>query len=156
MLSRPLSSAPNQVRQTLRISCPLIFFGFATVLMGQPVSSPSPASMPNDEVLRAQLFLDGSNFKPGVIDGRWGEFMRKALVRYEAAEGESGGQFGARAPDQFDLPFDQSRPLLTSYTFSPNDQKFIGHVPGNHAQQAKQQSMPYNDFLELLGEKFHA
>ena len=84
--------------------------------------------------------------------------MRKALVRYEAAEGKSGGQFGARAPDRLDLRFrTQSRPLLTSYTFSPNDQKFIGHVPGNHAQQAKQQSMPLQRFSRaLLGEKFHA
>src|SRR6478752_7078650 len=121
MLPRPLSSAPNQVRQTLRIAGLLIFFVFATVLRGQPLSSPSPASVPNDEVLRAQLFLDGSNFKPGVIDGRWGEFMRKALIRYEAAQGKKDEQFGEKPPEQFDLPLDQSRPLLTSYAFSPND-----------------------------------
>jgi hypothetical protein len=129
---------------------------FATLLFASSlIAQPSPSATPNEQILRAQLFLDGSNFKPGVIDGRWNEFLRKALLRYEAAEGKSSAQFGERAPDQFDLPFDQSQPLLTSYTFSPNDQKFIGQVPRSHAQQARQQSMPYNGFLELLGEKFH-
>ena len=113
-------------------------------------------SQPNDDVLRAQIFLDGSNFKPGVIDGRWGEFMRKALARYEEAEGKSGERFGDKSPAKFDLPFDTSQPLLTSYTFSPNDQKFIGSIPENHAQQARLKSLPYKDFLELVGEKFHA
>src|SRR5262245_2292193 len=69
------------------------------------IAKPSPSATPNEQILRAQLFLDGSNFKPGVIDGHWGEFMRNALLRYEAAEGKSSGQFGERAPDQFDLPF---------------------------------------------------
>jgi lipoprotein-anchoring transpeptidase ErfK/SrfK len=146
---------PDKWNQSRRLATQSV--SFATLLFASSlIAKTSPSATPNEQILRAQLFLDGSNFKPGVIDGRWGEFMRKALVRYEAAEGKSNGQFGERAPDQFDLPFDQSRPLLTSYTFSPNDQKFIGHVPGSHAQQAKQQSLPYNDFLELLGEKFHA
>jgi lipoprotein-anchoring transpeptidase ErfK/SrfK len=130
----------------------LVALLFANHLAAQPLVSATP----NEQVMRAQLFLDGSDFKPGVIDGHWGEFMRKALIRYEEAQGKSGAHFGKTAPDQFDLPFDESRPLLTSYTFSPNDQNFIGHVPASHAQQARQQSLPYRDFLELLGEKFHA
>ena len=47
----------------------------------------TPAPSPNEQILRAQIFLDGSAFKPGVLDGRWGEFMSKALARYEQAQG---------------------------------------------------------------------
>ena len=114
------------------------------------------APQPNDDILRAQLFLDASAFKPGAIDGKWGEFMRKALTRYEEAEGKSGVEYGQTAPAKFDLPFEAGKPLLTSYTFSPNDQKFIGIVPEGHAAQAKADGLPYENFLELLGEKFHA
>ena len=39
---------------------------------------------------------------------------------------------------------------------SPNDQKFIGKFPESHAAQAKQDSLPYANFLELVAEKFHA
>ncbi|MBA3651960.1 MAG: L,D-transpeptidase, partial [Chthoniobacterales bacterium] len=107
-------------------------------------------------MLRAQLFLDASNYKPGAIDGRWGEFIRKALTRYEAAQERTAQNYGKKAPATFDLPFDQSNPLLISYTFSPNDQKFIGKVPGSHAEQAKTGGLPYENFLELVAEKFHA
>ncbi len=126
----------------------------APVLAAQPSASPAPK--PNDQILRAQIFLDGSAFKPGAIDGKWGEFMRKALIRYEQAQGKNGAQFGEKAPAQFDLPLDQSKPALISYQLTPDDQKFIGQVPESHAAQAKQDSLPYANFLELVAEKFHA
>jgi lipoprotein-anchoring transpeptidase ErfK/SrfK len=125
--------------------CSLFFVGAA-------VAAPST----NDEILRVQLFLDGSPFKPGAIDGRWGEFTRKALEHRAKAEGKSDQNFGEQPPQSFDLPLDQSKPLLTSYTLTQADQGFIGKVPESHSEQAKQDRLPYKDFLELLGEKFHA
>ena len=120
-------------------------------------SHASPAASPlNEEILRAQLFLDASAWKPGAIDGRWGEFMRKALTRYDQAQKKTGQKYGEKAPARFDLPVEEAKPLLISYTLSPNDQKFIGKVPASHAEQAKTDSLPYENFLELLGEKFHA
>ncbi len=116
----------------------------------------SPAPTPNEQVLRAQLFLDGSAFKPGVIDAKWGEFMGKALTRYEQAQGKSGTSYGGTAPAQFDLPLDSSKPPLISYEFSRNDKKFIGSVPQSHARQAKQKGLPYENFLEFVAEKFHS
>ncbi len=143
-----------------------ISIGFALALfsVSSEGASPSkagqkkqgPASLPNEQVLRAQIFLDGSAFKPGAIDGKWGEFMRKALTRYEQAQGKNDVHFGEKAPEKFDLPLDDSKPALISYEFSEDDQKFIGAVPESHAAQAKQESLPYENFLELLGEKFHS
>jgi lipoprotein-anchoring transpeptidase ErfK/SrfK len=118
-------------------------------------SQKSSAAVPSEEILRAQLFLDGSAFKPGVIDGKWGEFMRKALIRYTQSQGNTEARFGEKAPAHFDLPIDPSAPALIRYEFSPDDQKFIGSVPKTHAEQAKQKSLPYESFLELVGEKFH-
>ena len=36
---------------------------------------------------RLQIFLDNNNFGPGKIDGEMGEFFRKALLAYKAANG---------------------------------------------------------------------
>lgn len=139
-----------------RFASHALFLLITSAAPASPTPPASPSPTPNEEVLRAQLFLDGSAFKPGAIDGKWGEFMRKALTRYEEAEGKAGEKFGEKAPAKFDLPFEEGRPLLTAYTFSPNDQKFIGALPSSHAQQAKAEGLPYENFLELLGEKFHA
>ncbi|HEY5036640.1 MAG TPA: L,D-transpeptidase [Chthoniobacterales bacterium] len=118
----------------------------------QPQLSPAP---PNEQLLRVQLFLDASAFKPGAIDAKWGEFMRKALVRYEEAHGKTGVHFGDKPPAYFDLPFDQSKPPIRFYQLSRSDEKFIGPLPESHAAQAKLKQLPYANFLELLAEKFH-
>ena len=156
MLSSSPLSARRQVHEILRAASVFISFLFAGALMAKPTPSPSPSSTPNESVLRAQLFLDASAFKPGAIDGKWGEFMGKALTRYEATEGKTEPKYGKNTPATFDLPFDQSKPLLISYTFSPNDEKFIGKLPSSHAEQAKAEGLPYENFLELVAEKFHA
>ncbi|MGI8889717.1 MAG: L,D-transpeptidase family protein [Chthoniobacterales bacterium] len=129
---------------------------FFPILLFLLASSLAGAAQPNDQVLRAQLFLDSSPFKPGAIDGKWGEFMRKAFMRYEESQGKTVLELADKPPAQFDLPGDQARPLLTSYTLTEADQKFVGEVPESHGAQAKMESLPYRSFLELVGEKFHA
>lgn len=116
-------------------------------------SSPSPT--PDEQILRVQLFLDASAFKPGVIDGRWGEFTGKALQHYQQSLGKKEPALNKKPPAEFDLPIDNSQPVLISYRFAPNDQQWIGPLPESHAAQAKLDRLPYANFLELLGEKFH-
>ncbi|HEY2800019.1 MAG TPA: L,D-transpeptidase [Chthoniobacterales bacterium] len=140
--------------QLLFLSLAAAFLAAAFSAQAAPAASPAPRA--DEQVLRVQLFLDGSAFKPGAIDGKWGEFMRKALTRYEEAQGKNDAHFGEKAPAQFDLPLDNSKPVLTSYELSPNDQKFIGKLPESHAAQSRLDALPYANFLELVGEKFHA
>jgi len=119
-----------------------------------PEGDPNPA--PVERVLQVQLFLDASAFKPGVIDGRWGEFTRKALVRYEQAQGRDGASYGEKPPAQFDHPLDATNPARTTYRLTPDDQRFIGSVPEGPVAQSKVERLLYADFLELVSEKFHA
>ena len=47
-----------------------------------------PVALPNydeETATRLQIFLDNSDFGPGKIDGRMGEFFRKALISYKHA-----------------------------------------------------------------------
>ncbi|MEP6820759.1 MAG: L,D-transpeptidase family protein [Chthoniobacterales bacterium] len=110
----------------------------------------------DDQILRVQLFLDGSDFKPGAIDGRWGEFTGKALSYYEKANGKSGQDYGEKAPKQFDLPFDGARPAEIAYKITTQDTEFVGELPEGPEAKAKLKRLPYATLLELVAEKFHA
>ncbi len=136
--------------------CAGILLGLAGSLSAaSPSPSPSPGAVPNEQILRVQLFLDGSAFKPGVIDGKWGEFTGKALARYQQAQGKTAPEEGAKAPAEFDLPLDDSKPVQIAYRITPEDEKFIGPLPKDHPGQAKADRLPYENLLELVAEKFH-
>src|SRR6476646_7369554 len=74
----------------------LLMRGF---ISAQEVTTPTPAitppprvypvALPNydeETATRLQIFLDNSDFGPGKIDGRMGEFFRKALISYKHAQ----------------------------------------------------------------------
>src|SRR5215212_2850759 len=47
-----------------------------------------PVALPNydeETSTKLQIFLDNNDFGPGKIDGRMGEFFRKALISYKHA-----------------------------------------------------------------------
>src|ERR1700751_1110116 len=79
------------------------------------------------EVLtRLQIFLDQRSFGPGKIDGRWGEFTAKALVRYQLANGESPtGQIDPAMQQALSKIF----PIYTDYTLAAEDLQRVGDVP---------------------------
>ena len=74
-----------------------VFFIFAittitTFALAQENPTPPPrvypVALPNydeETATRLQIFLDNSDFGPGKIDGRMGEFFRKALISYKHA-----------------------------------------------------------------------
>src|ERR1700756_5847260 len=92
-----------------------------------PESTPPPrvypVALPNydeETATRLQIFLDNNDFGPGKIDGRMGEFFRKALVHYKRAHGmaETG------AVDSWLL--DQVPETYTTFTIPPEAENFIG------------------------------
>src|SRR5437879_5723860 len=112
-----------------------------------------PVALPNydeETATRLQIFLDNSDFGPGKIDGRMGEFFRKALISYKHARAmpKTG------AVDQWML--DQVPVTYTTYTIKEDDLKFIGDVPGSHAEQARLKWLPYTSLLEFVAERFHS
>ena len=129
----------------------------------QEVTTPTPATTPPPRVYpvalpnydeetatRLQIFLDNNDFGPGKIDGRMGEFFRKALISYKHANAmpKTG------AVDQWML--DQVPVTYTTYTIREEDLKQVGDVPGGRTEQAKLKWLPYNSLLEFVAERFHA
>jgi hypothetical protein len=111
----------------------------AKTRIGPPSESPSPSttvptSQPNagqplpdqDTVVRLQIYLDEHSFGPGKIDGRWGEFIGKALQRFQVAQGQPpSGQINSALEQELR----KISPVYTTYTFTEADLHWIGNVP---------------------------
>lgn len=124
----------------------------ATSAFGQddpPVARAQPV-LERDVTTQLQIFLDQQLFGPGKIDGRPGEFMTKALIRYQRAHGlpESG-------KIDVNLPLDSVYPVYTFYTLQEGDLKFVGDCPREPADQSKKNYLPYESLLEFLTERYH-
>src|SRR5438552_11623504 len=99
---------------------------------------------------RLQIFLDNNNFGPGKIDGKMGEFFRKALISFKHAhvQRETG------VVDQSML--DQVPQTFTTYTIKGDDLAYVGNLPTAHEEQAKLKFLPYTSLLEFVAERFHS
>ena len=119
-----------------------------------PESTPQIfAALPNydeETSTRLQIFLDDNDFGPGKIDGKMGEFFRKALISYKHAHGMRETGF----VDQWLL--DQVPVTFTTYTIREDDLKFIGPVPTSYEEQAKLKWLPYTSLLEFVAERYHS
>src|ERR1043166_6052422 len=120
-----------------------------------PASTPPPrvypVALPNydeETATRLQIFLDNNDFGPGKIDGKMGEFFRKALISYKHANAmpKTG------AVDQWML--DQVPVTYTTYTIREEDLKQIGDVPGSRAEQARLKCLLYTSALEFVAKRF--
>src|SRR3954467_6879372 len=117
---------------------------------GEPrVARAEPVSV-TDVTTRTQIFLDQQLFGPGKIDGRPGEFLTKALIRYQRAHGlpETG------KVDR-NIPLDSVFPVYTTYTFTDGDLKYVGECPTKPAEQEKKKFLPYVDLTEFICERYH-
>jgi lipoprotein-anchoring transpeptidase ErfK/SrfK len=119
-----------------------------------PESTPQIfAALPNydeETSTRLQIFLDNNDFGPGKIDGKMGEFFRKALISYKHAHGmRETGFVDQRLLDQVPVTF-------TTYTIREDDLKFIGPVPTSYEEQAKLKWLPYTSLLEFVAERYHS
>ncbi|HEX8311666.1 MAG TPA: L,D-transpeptidase family protein [Chthoniobacteraceae bacterium] len=116
---------------------------------GLPVAR-AGAVMERDVTTQAQIFLDQQLFGPGKIDGSPGEFLTKALIRYQRAHGlpETG-------TIDSNLPLDSVFPLYTIYTIREQDLKQVGTLPGQPSAQSKQKKLPYPSLLEFIVERYH-
>lgn len=107
----------------------------------------APDSEERKELLRVQILLDRSQFRPGRLDGLAGEFTQKAAVVYNRSR---------QQPD-FALIDTSSIPEpYTTYTVTEEDLSWIGKTASTPPEQAKLKRMPYADVWEMVSEKYHS
>src|SRR3984893_7449838 len=116
-------------------------------------ASPSAHLLPDeDKVTRLQIYLDEHSFGPGKIDGRWAEFIGKALQRFQAAHGQQpSGQIDAALQQELQ----KISPVYTTYTLTEGDLHWVGKIPSDPAGMAKLKRILYRSALDYLAERFH-
>ena len=114
-----------------------------------PVAKAVPVAK-RDVTTQLQIFLDQQLFGPGKIDGRPGEFVGKALKRYQIAHG-----LPATGVLDANIPLDSVYPVYTFYTIQEGDLRFVGELPTQPQEQAKKKYLPYSSLLEFLTERYH-
>jgi lipoprotein-anchoring transpeptidase ErfK/SrfK len=145
----------------------LIFLLALTALAAKPVPKPQPVreaapadrgpqvrvALPNydeETSVKLQIFLDNNYFGPGKIDGKMGEFFRKALVHYKRSHkmAETG------AVDQYLI--EQVPETYTSFTIPPEAENFVGPTASKPSEQSKLKGMKYGSLLEYIAERYHS
>lgn len=132
-------------------------FGYAQ----SPLAKASPQRMAGsdrrplptqDTVTRLQIFLDEHSFGPGKIDGRWGEFVGKALQRFQTTNGqEPSGQVDSALQQELQ----KISPVYTTCTLTEGDLHWIGKVPSTPVGMAKLTKISYRSALDYLSERYH-
>jgi lipoprotein-anchoring transpeptidase ErfK/SrfK len=116
----------------------------------RPGGQPAPDQ---DTVTRLQIFLDEHEFGPGKIDGRWGEFIGKALQRFQVANGQQpSGQIDPALQQELQ----KILAVYTTYTLTEGDLHWVGEVPAKPAGMAHLKKILYRSALDYIAERYHA
>ena len=84
-----------------------------------------------EEITRLQIFLDNSNFGPGKIDGKDGEFTRKAIKLFRRSQGKQiqGGQNSSAPIDTAGINLASIDPVFATYVVTKEDVQNVGELP---------------------------
>ncbi|MCW1883255.1 L,D-transpeptidase [Luteolibacter flavescens] len=115
--------------------------------------APEVANLPTGEdAIRLQVFLDQSNFGPGIIDGKPGRFTIQAVASWNEVHGHEAHDMGpvmaaARkaVPNAFGMAIVPD--VATKWVNSG-----LSH---NRAAQAKAKRMSYRSIAEFMAERYH-
>jgi len=116
---------------------------------------PSVAFGARDDVAALQVLLDRKGASPGVIDGRFGGNMDKALAAYREITGEN---LHSTDTDKIKAALAASGgDAFTTYTITAEDAAgpFVASVPEDYGAKAKLDRLSYTSVSEKLAERFH-
>lgn len=110
----------------------------------------------NPLATKAAILLDRARFSPGVVDGRGGENLTKAISAFQAAQ-------SLPVSSQLDeatwakLVAGATEPVLVAYVIKPEDVKgpFLERVPAKMEAMQGLKALSYTSVREMLAERFH-
>ncbi|KFB08986.1 L,D-transpeptidase family protein [Nitratireductor basaltis] len=119
-----------------------------------------PGEMPriagvSEEVIGYQVLLDRAGASPGVIDGRMGDNVNKAIDAYKEITGQT-----LRTYDKEWVAAELEAtggPALIEYTITPEDAAgpYVASVPDDYGEKAKLEKLAFTSVPEALAERFH-
>lgn len=107
------------------------------------------------EITALQVFLDREGISPGVIDGKMGQNVLKAIDAWQQKTGET------LDPNNVDDILERLRLsgglAIMTYTITPGDAAgpFVAAIPEDYAHKAMLPALSYTSTVEMLAERFH-
>ncbi|MCA0011145.1 L,D-transpeptidase family protein [Mesorhizobium sp. B292B1B] len=122
---------------------------------GKTVVDPSLSLGARQDVAALQVLLDRGGASPGVIDGRFGSNVDKALAAYNQITGSN-----LRSTDAVGIQAALAQSggdALANYTITPEDAAgpYVASIPEDYSQKAQLDRMGYTSVAEALAERFH-
>lgn len=124
-----------------------------------PPTAPMPTYDLKDkssiEITALQVMLDRDGASPGVIDGKNGANVAKAIAAWEQIHGETLDPKNTEAILER-LRLSGGLPIIT-YEITPADAAgpYVAEIPEDYSQKALLPSMAYTSVSEALAERFH-
>jgi lipoprotein-anchoring transpeptidase ErfK/SrfK len=135
--------------------------GVAAAIPAEPakplesVTPPSPLDVKptGDDAVRLQIFLDESNFGPGVIDGKPGRFTELAVYSWNEVNGHPINDWIAvNTAARKAVP----NPFATALVPDVVKDWVDPALPTKKALQAKKKRMSYRSVAEFMSERYHS
>lgn len=142
MLAAPLTAAPKPPAK-------------APAKVAKPApAKPKPSLDLN--IMKTQVILDHLGFSPGVIDGKAGAGLKRAIAGFQKANGVvATGEIDKRTGAALDK-FNATQPVRElTLTDADLAGQFVGPIPKKEDEQAKLPSLGYSNPLEMLAERYH-
>lgn len=108
-----------------------------------------------EEVAALQVLLDRGGASPGVIDGKFGSNVDKAIIAYRQITGKNLKSTDTALIKQ--LLAETGGDPLVNYTITPADAAgpYVASVPEDYGQKAKLDRLAFTSVTEGLAERFH-
>ncbi len=107
------------------------------------------------EIAALQVLLDRAGTSPGVIDGKLGSNVDKAVAAYQEMTGRTIDATNAQA--LMEELMATGGPAITSYTITNEDVTgpYVASIPEDYGHKAMLPAMSYERVSEMLAERFH-
>ncbi|MEP9373068.1 L,D-transpeptidase [Mesorhizobium sp. KR1-2] len=146
-LEVPVARAPEGQEPTTVIEVPEVDDGTAV--------APPTSFTAREDVASIQILMDRAGASPGVIDGKFGSNVDKALAAYRDITGTNLKSTDT-AEIKAALAATGGDPFVT-YTITPEDAAgpFVASVPADYSEKAQLDHMSYTSVLQMLAARFH-
>mgnify|MGYP001499017291 CR=1 FL=1 len=123
---------------------------------------PDPARQPDvavagasEDVAKIQILLDRHGLSPGVVDGRMGDNVNKAISAYRELTGEALRTYDKALIDA--RLVETGGDAFTTYEITPADVAgpYVASVPEDYSKKAQMERLSYTSVAEMLAERFH-